>query len=106
MFRSGFSLSHNIVQLPNHATVSTEDLFHSNLYTVKKFAQFSYKIPHFAELLRKILPVQIRAQTRYHIWASFIRGGLFLLTQDTNAVHFLIEIYLFRKRRYFKKGFN
>jgi hypothetical protein len=31
-------------QLPNHATVSTEDLFHSNLYTVEKFAPFWYKI--------------------------------------------------------------
>jgi hypothetical protein len=31
-------------QLPTHATVSTEDLFHSNLYTVEEFAPFSYKI--------------------------------------------------------------
>jgi hypothetical protein len=28
----------------NHATVSVEDVFHSNLYTVEKFAPFSYKI--------------------------------------------------------------
>jgi hypothetical protein len=35
--------------------------------------------------------VQIRAQTRYHIWASCIHGSLFLSTQDTNAEHLLIE---------------
>jgi hypothetical protein len=45
----------------------------------------------FAELLNKILPVQIRAQTRYHVWASFNHGGLFLLTQDTNAEHILTK---------------
>jgi hypothetical protein len=50
-----------------------------------------YSIQYIAELLRKILPVQIRAQTRYHIWASFIHGRLFLLMQDTNAEHLLIE---------------
>jgi hypothetical protein len=27
----------------------TEDLFHSNLYTVEKFAPFSYKILHVAK---------------------------------------------------------
>jgi hypothetical protein len=45
----------------------------------------------FAEMLRKILPVQIRAQTRYRIWASFIHGGLVLLTQVTTAEHLIIE---------------
>jgi hypothetical protein len=43
----------------------------------------------FPEMIRKILPVQIRAQTRYHIWASFIHGGLFLLKQDTTAGHII-----------------
>jgi hypothetical protein len=47
-----------------------------------KIRTFSYKI---------LLPVQIKAQTRYHIWASFIHGGLFLLTQDTIAEHLIIE---------------
>jgi hypothetical protein len=41
----------------------------------------------FAELLRKILPVQIR----YRIWASFIHGGLILITQDTTAENLMIE---------------
>jgi hypothetical protein len=72
------------------ATVVTEDLFLSILYTFEKFALFLYEIC-FVELRRKILPVQIRAQTRYHIFASCIRGSLFLLMQDTNAEHLLIE---------------
>jgi hypothetical protein len=43
---------------------------------------------YFAELLSKILPEQIRAQTRYHIWASFIHVGLFSLTQDMKTTIF------------------
>jgi hypothetical protein len=73
------------------------------LYTVEKIrANFVQNTLYFAELQRKILPVQIRAQTRYHNWASFIHGGLFLLPQDTNAEHLLIENSA-RKRRYLKK---
>jgi hypothetical protein len=45
----------------------------------------------FAELLRKFLPVQIRAETRYHIFAFLIHGRLILLTQDTSAEHLKIE---------------
>jgi hypothetical protein len=77
----------------NHATVLTEeeDLFHNNLYTVEKFEPFSYKKLCFSELQRKLLPVQIRAQTRYRICAFFIHGGLFLSTQDTSAEHLIIE---------------
>jgi hypothetical protein len=44
---------------------------------------------YFAEYSRKTFPVykfwrpvQIRAQQRYNIWASFIHGGLFLFTKD------------------------
>jgi hypothetical protein len=40
-------------------------------------AIFVLNILCFAELRRKILPVQITAQTRNHIWASCIHGGLF-----------------------------
>jgi hypothetical protein len=54
-------------------------------------AIFIWNILCFAELQRKILQVPIRAQTRYHICASCIHGSLFLLTQDTNAEHLLIE---------------
>jgi hypothetical protein len=83
-----------------------EDLFHSNFYTIRKIrAIFIQNTPHFAELLRKIVPVQIRAQTRDHIWESFIHDGLFLLTQDTNTEHLLIENST-RKRGYFKKCFT
>jgi hypothetical protein len=40
MFRGGF---YEVTKLfPNHATVSTEDLVHSNFYTVEKFVPFSY----------------------------------------------------------------
>jgi hypothetical protein len=38
---------------------------------------------YFAELLRKILPVQIRAQTKYHNWAYFIHGGFFFYRRRT-----------------------
>jgi hypothetical protein len=52
-------------------------------------------------LQRKSLPVQIRAQIRYRIWAFFIHGGLFLSTQDTSAEHLIIENSTL-KRLYFK----
>jgi hypothetical protein len=62
------------------------------MYTVEKFrAIFVQNTLCFAELLRKILPVQIRAQTNFGIWASFIHGGLFLLTQDNTAEHLIIK---------------
>jgi hypothetical protein len=86
----------------------TEDLFHSNLCTVEKCVPFSSKILCFAELQREILPVQIRAQTRYRNWASFIHGGLFLLTQDTTGEHLIIEnltwIWLYFKNVLTRKG--
>jgi hypothetical protein len=80
MFRGGFLLSHKTV----NATVSTENLFHSNLYTIQKFAPFSYIC--FAELLRKLLPVYkflapgANQSTNFNQvphWASFIHGGLY-----------------------------
>jgi hypothetical protein len=55
-------------------------------------------------LLSKILPVQIRAQPRYHTWASFIHGGLFLLKQVTKATHLLIEKSNILKNELTKKG--
>jgi hypothetical protein len=39
----------------NHATVPTEDLFHSILYTVEKFPPFSYKMLYVL-LKSKFLP--------------------------------------------------
>jgi hypothetical protein len=43
-------------------------------------AIFIWNILCFAELRGKILPVQIRAQTRNHIWVFCIHGSLFLST--------------------------
>jgi hypothetical protein len=43
----------------------------------------------FAELQIKILSMKIRAQTRYHIWAYFIHGGLFFI----NAGHQRLTSY-------------
>jgi hypothetical protein len=46
---------------------------------LKNSRHFVQNTQYFADLLRKILPVQTRAQTRYHIWTSFIHGGLFFI---------------------------
>jgi hypothetical protein len=45
MFRGGFYQVTKL--LTNHDTVSTEDLFHSNLYTVEKFAVLLNCKEHF-----------------------------------------------------------
>jgi hypothetical protein len=92
MFSGDFFLSHFSVNDSCYGSDGRLISEHFVLYTVEKFAPFSYEI--FYVLLNcreKILPVQIRAQTRYHICASCIHGSFFLLTQDTNAKHILIE---------------
>jgi hypothetical protein len=64
----------------------------SILYIVEKYAPFSYKI--FYDLLisgEKFYQCKSEHKPGYHICASCMHGSLFLLIQDTNAEHLIIE---------------
>jgi hypothetical protein len=78
--------------LTNRATLSTEDLFHSNLYTVEKFPPFSYQILYVL-LNSKQNFYQCKSELKPGtVFVHFvIHGGLFSSTQDTSADHLIIE---------------